>query len=204
MKPRTPASAFVLSLAVTAVALLAAPEAALAATPAPPAPIAVAAGPAPKPAPTARHLEKTIVLLELMGAERLMMRGFSETMAMQLKASPQLVPFADVIEAWAKEVMKWENVREPLAQLYAEAFTEEEIDGLVTFYRSPLGQKLKETQPELAARGMAVGRKLADARRDDLMRRLDERRKELEAAARNSTAPKDGAIVAPANPVPQQ
>lgn len=202
MKPSTPISALVLSLAVGAAAVLAAPEAARAATPAPPAPVAVA--PAPAAAATARHLEKTIVLLELMGAEKLMMRGFTETMAMQMKASPQLVPFADVIEAWAKEVMKWENVRGPLAQLYAEAFTEDEIDGLVTFYRSPLGQKLKETQPELAARGMAVGRKLADARRDDLVRRLDERRKELEAAARNSTAPKDGAIVAPANPVPQQ
>lgn len=202
MKPLPPASALVLLLALAASVPAAA--AGPASVPAPVPPIAVAAGPVPAAAPTARHLQKTIALLELMGAEKLMLRGFSETMAMQMKASPQLVPFADVIEAWAKEVMTWENVREPLARLYAEAFTEEEIDGLVTFYRSPLGQKLKETQPDLAARGMAVGRKLADARRDDLVRRLDERRRQLEAAARDSTAPKDGAIVAPANPVPQQ
>lgn len=201
MKPRTPKPAFVLMFALVAAQLPAAPAFA-AGLAAPPAVVAVAPGPAA--APTARHLEKTIALLELMGAEKLMMRGFRESMAMQLKASPQLVPFAGVIEAWAKEVMTWENVREPMARLYAEAFTEEEIDGLVTFYRSPLGQKLKETQPELAARGMEVGRKLADARRDDLVRRLDERRRELEAATRDSTAPKDGAIVAPANPVPQQ
>ena len=201
MKPSTPLSALVLLLALPA----AAP--ALAAGPATPPVITVAAGPAPAAAPTARHLQKTIALLELMGAEKLMMRGFSETMAMQLKASPQLVPFAGVIEAWAKEVMTWENVREPLARLYTGAFNEEEIDGLTAFYRSPLGQKLKDVQPDLAARGMEVGRKLADARRDDLVRRLDERRRELEAQAATPaapTAPKDGAIVAPANPVPQQ
>lgn len=196
MKPRTHTPALVLTLALAATPFAATPV--FAATPAP------APATAPAAAPTPRHLQKTIALLELMGAEKLMLRGFSESMAMQLKASPQLVPFAGVIEAWAKEVMTWENVREPLARLYTDAFTEEEIDGLTTFYRSPLGQKLKDVQPELAARGMEVGRKLADARRDELVRRLDERRRELEAAARDSTAPKDGAIVAPANPVPQQ
>ena len=41
----------------------------------------------------------------------------------------------------------WDAVKGEFIQTYADAFTEDELKGLVAFYTSPLGQKLVEKQP---------------------------------------------------------
>ncbi len=43
--------------------------------------------------------------------------------------------------------LSWDALRGDFIQAYAEAFSEDELKGLVAFYDSPLGQKLVEKQP---------------------------------------------------------
>lgn len=43
--------------------------------------------------------------------------------------------------------LSWDALKNDFIQAYAEAFTEDELKGLVMFYDSPLGQKLVEKQP---------------------------------------------------------
>jgi uncharacterized protein len=40
------------------------------------------------------------------------------------------------------------EIGEGMAKIYADAFTEQELKDLVTFYKSPLGQKLLSTEPK--------------------------------------------------------
>jgi hypothetical protein len=40
------------------------------------------------------------------------------------------------------------EIGEGMAQVYASQFTEQELKDLVTFYKSPLGQKLLSTEPK--------------------------------------------------------
>lgn len=49
------------------------------------------------------------------------------------------------------EMIQWN------AQVYAELFTVDELDGLLRFYRTPIGKKLAKMQPELMGR---VGQKM--------------------------------------------
>jgi uncharacterized protein len=42
---------------------------------------------------------------------------------------------------------KEKEIGEGMAQIYAQAFSEQELKDLVTFYKSPLGQKLLGTEP---------------------------------------------------------
>jgi uncharacterized protein len=42
-----------------------------------------------------------------------------------------------------------------MASVYASAFTEQELKDLVTFYKSPLGQKLLTTEPQAIQQSMA-------------------------------------------------
>jgi len=57
------------------------------------------------------------------------------------------------MESSMKEMMTldWEGM---FAEIYSEVFTEEELQGLIEFYKSPVGQKFLEKQPELAAATM--------------------------------------------------
>ena len=51
----------------------------------------------------------------------------------------------------AMNAIQWEAM---FADIYATVFSEEEIQGLIDFYHSPLGMKLLEKQPELMAATM--------------------------------------------------
>lgn len=51
----------------------------------------------------------------------------------------------------AIEQIDWEGM---FATVYAEVFTEEEIQGLIDFYKSPVGQKFLDKQPELTTATM--------------------------------------------------
>jgi hypothetical protein len=47
------------------------------------------------------------------------------------------------------------EIGEGMAQIYASEFTEQELKDLVTFYKSPLGQKLLATEPIAIQRSMS-------------------------------------------------
>lgn len=45
--------------------------------------------------------------------------------------------------------MTWEKMRPIYVSLYAETFSPEELQGLIAFYKTPVGQKWIERQPQL-------------------------------------------------------
>ena len=53
------------------------------------------------------------------------------------------------------------EIGEGMAQLYAGDFTEQELKDLVTFYKSPLGQKLLSTEPVAIQMSMSYMNKWA-------------------------------------------
>jgi hypothetical protein len=53
--------------------------------------------------------------------------------------------------------MNWDAMRAEYSRLYAESFTEEELDGIVTFYRSPAGQAMLAKMPVLVGKSMEIG-----------------------------------------------
>src|SRR6185369_472476 len=55
------------------------------------------------------------------------------------------------------------EIGEGMAQVYANEFTEQELQGLVTFYKSPLGQKLLANEPRAIQRSMSYMNQWAQA-----------------------------------------
>lgn len=55
--------------------------------------------------------------------------------------------------------LSWEKIREDYISLYAEIFTEEELEGILAFYKSPVGKKFIEKQPELMEKSMQINQK---------------------------------------------
>lgn len=56
--------------------------------------------------------------------------------------------------------MSWAKVKPAYIRIYSETFTEEEIDGILGFYRSPAGQAMLEKMPQLMQKSMAVSQQL--------------------------------------------
>ncbi len=53
--------------------------------------------------------------------------------------------------------MSWETMRPQYVKLYSDTFSESEIDGMLTFYESPVGKALFEKMPLLMRKSMVLG-----------------------------------------------
>jgi hypothetical protein len=73
----------------------------------------------------------------------------------------------------------WKALEPEYVTLYSNTFSEEEIDGLLTFYKSPVGQVLLDKTPELTTQGgviaqakMAALQPKMNAMLEDMMKQL--------------------------------
>ncbi|HEY1207044.1 MAG: DUF2059 domain-containing protein [Bryobacteraceae bacterium] len=72
-----------------------------------------------------------------------------------------------------------------LVQVYADTYTEEEVDGILAFYKSPAGQAMLQKMPQLMQRSMAVSQQLMS----DLMPEIQKMAKEAGEKAKQNDAP---------------
>jgi hypothetical protein len=56
--------------------------------------------------------------------------------------------------------MSWDKLKPALVKVYSETYTEEEINGIVAFYKSQAGQAMLEKSPLLMQRVMAMSQEL--------------------------------------------
>lgn len=69
----------------------------------------------------------------------------------------QMVP-EENREAFKQEMMaSLEDIYVKMAKIYTEEFTESEIDEILAFYDTPVGEKMREITPELMRKGMEIG-----------------------------------------------
>jgi len=62
--------------------------------------------------------------------------------------------------ALVQEEMCWKKLKGPMAQVYAESLTPEEVKGITAFYKSPAGQAFLDKQPVIMQKSMAVTQKM--------------------------------------------
>lgn len=56
--------------------------------------------------------------------------------------------------------MSWAKIKPAFMRIYAETFSEDDIDGILAFYKSPAGQAMLEKMPQLIQKSMAVGQQV--------------------------------------------
>lgn len=62
---------------------------------------------------------------------------------------------AKIVAAMQPE-FSWEILKPDFVRLYAETFSQEEVDGMIQFYKSPLGQTLISKMPVVMNRSMQI------------------------------------------------
>ena len=98
-------------------------------------------------------------LLQLMEVDKTMEQTMDQAMNMPMAMIEQQNLTAEEKEAatasieasmkvW-KDKMSWKNLKKMFIDIYAEVLTVEELNGLIAFYESPIGQAFIKKQPQL-------------------------------------------------------
>jgi uncharacterized protein len=86
----------------------------------------------------------------------------------------------DAMEKSAKamrEEMSWANMKPMMVRIYAESFTQEEMDGLIAFYESPAGKAFTKKMPMVMEKSMM----LMQERAGPMMQRMESAMREAMA-----------------------
>jgi hypothetical protein len=164
--------------------------------------LALAVAPCARADEASKHA-KVEELVSVMHMDRMMnqMLGIVKEQAEQ---SMQRVPGADSLTPEQKKVvtdyqakamqividsMGWKSLEPQFVTLYAENFTEDEIDGMLAFYKSPTGQSVLNKMPKLTTAAM----QLAQSRMVDVQPKLkalmEDMREQMQAATPKSSSP---------------
>ena len=96
-------------------------------------------------------------LLETMGLARQLDETIDRMVSLEVENNPGLMPYRHVLVEFYRRHIGYEGTKHETAELYAEAFTLEELGQLSAFYKTALGQKLVQKTPELVERSAQMG-----------------------------------------------
>jgi uncharacterized protein len=109
--------------------------------------------------PNAAKLAKIRELINLMGTPRIAI----DMMKSQAASIKKLMPFPPAAQDdFEKELLGSINANELvdlIVPIYDRHFSEADVDGMLAFYRSPLGRRLTKALPEISAESQRVGQK---------------------------------------------
>ncbi len=106
--------------------------------------------------------------------------AYLKNQKMQPYADTVIKLIVDTIEEMFNEVEFQERLREDWAKAYVELFTEAELQEIMTFFSSDVGQKLTRTQPELYRRFIAIGVQTSANSSAKFEQKLEERIREAQ------------------------
>jgi uncharacterized protein len=109
----------------------------------------VLAAPTVSPAGPDSHRQAVARLFELTHLQRLIEDSVDDVIALQIAQTPALAGHRDALHAFLEKYIGWQALKDDLAAMYLQAFTEAELDQMNAFYSSPTGQKVLQRLPEL-------------------------------------------------------
>lgn len=129
--------------------------------------------------PSAEGQQLAKELTSLLGMDKLQENGFAamapmvEGLAKRLQLDPEATEELKAIyKAWYVEDLDQEKLRENATQLYADAFTPDELKELLQFYQTPIGKKTITVMPEITKRSAMLGMQEAQSKQALLQARL--------------------------------
>ncbi|HEV7587359.1 MAG TPA: DUF2059 domain-containing protein [Longimicrobium sp.] len=114
-----------------------------------------------------RH-ELALQLLEAMRMPEQIQASVATAAATQARQNPDLPGLGDVLREFLSRYVTWDAMKDEYAELYAGAFTEEELREMTAFYRTPTGQKLARSTAQLTRLGAELGERTMRAHAAEL------------------------------------
>lgn len=132
-------------------------------------------------APEAARMNAALNLLESMDMRITMAHTIDHVTHAEVEKSPDLVPFEGVMLRFMHKHMGYDSIKTELAAIYANAFTQTELEELAKFYRTPLGKKMLVKLPELTVAGTRLGEMKVEANMAELEAMIAQEAERLQA-----------------------
>jgi uncharacterized protein len=107
-------------------------------------------------------------LLDAMDMRVNLARTVEQVTEAEVEKTPALVPYKSVLLEFMNKYMGYDNIKADLAKLYADAYTQSELEELARFYQTPVGKKLLNKLPELTVQGARLGQQKVEEHLDEL------------------------------------
>lgn len=104
-----------------------------------------------------KNIEKNFEMIKQMQMDQIKNMKPAEELSREDSEKISLMQ-GKVMDAIAKG-LGWDNLKGDYIAIYADVFAKEELEGLITFYKTPVGQKLIKKQPELMQKRFEVSQK---------------------------------------------
>jgi len=120
--------------------------------------------------PSASSMKAAEEMLLAQGADVQYQKSFDviiKQFSAQIPADKQ-EKFAGVMKAYLNKYASWDILKHDMFVMYAREFTEDELKQLTAFYKSPIGMKLNQKQPELLQTSMTLGQQNVMAHQAEL------------------------------------
>jgi hypothetical protein len=88
-------------------------------------------------------------LFRLTQMETRIQDSVNSVVQLQLQQNPELRKNRKALEAFLQKYIGWPALKEDIAHMYMEAFTEQELEQINAFYITPAGQKVINVVPQL-------------------------------------------------------
>ena len=95
-----------------------------------------------------------------------------EQLDKMIKEDPALAPYKGVYLKYLHKYLTFDTARPGLVKMFAKDFTTEELNQLERHYQTPAGKKAAKMMPKIFAQGVAVGEKVAEVHRPELLKAI--------------------------------
>ena len=105
--------------------------------------------PGSSPADADSHRQEVEKLFKLTHMEEKVNESVDNVLQIQLQQSPQLQPHRQVLDDFLQKHIGWSSMKEAIASMYMETFSEAELQEINAFYMTPTGQRVISDVPQL-------------------------------------------------------
>jgi hypothetical protein len=123
------------------------------------------------------HRKAAESLLSQMNMDAVLSQTIDQTLQMQIKANPAIAPYEQEMKNFLKKYMSWAGLQQDMVKLYADAFTESELNELSKFYQTPVGKKTLQQMPVLMSKGAEIGQRRVQEHLPELQNTIAEKEK---------------------------
>lgn len=103
------------------------------------------------------HRAAVLELCDVMHMERSLQESMKGMIDLQIQQAPELARARPQLQQFFDKYLSWASLKEDFVKLYQETFSEPELRQLITFYKTPTGQKAVAQMPTLMQRGAQLG-----------------------------------------------
>ena len=82
--------------------------------------------------------------------------------------------FEEKVMVVLRKSLSWEQIEPEMVKIYQEAFSETELDGIVSFYQSPAGRAMVTKMPDILTKASAIGQQRVQASLPELQRLMQD------------------------------